>query len=121
MYLTPSTSAINWIRCGEILNSLRALRQEAGGTPKLRASAVAAAMLLRRCGVKTPKFSRSSKLAISSALSARSSRKARSTSKSSTKPTLLRAGVPKPNPIARAPSLTSAASTSDSVAASSRL
>ena len=84
MYLIPSCSSTSSIRCEETRKLRKACRQAAGGTPKDLASAVAAAILLSKCGVKTPIPAKSSSVATSRALSARSSRNARSTKYSST-------------------------------------
>ena len=112
---TPSRSVTVWILCDPRVTLRRPSRTATGSTPNERARAAAASALATLCGASG---TMSETLASSSAESRRCSMKARSTSRSSTTPSIEGAGVPRVNPIARAPSTTSASSTMRSVTGS---
>ena len=107
-----------WILCGPSRTVRSPSRTAVAGTPYDRARAAAASALATLCGAAGEM---SLTVASSSAESRRASMKARSTSSSSTTPNIEGPGTPRVNPMARAPSTTSASSTSRSVAGSSTL
>src|SRR5215207_4229264 len=110
---TPSWSAIVSILWAPTRTRRRPSRTAAAGTPNDRASAAAASALATLCGTAGET---SVILASSSAESRRCSTKARSTSRSSTMPSIEMSGMPRVKPMARAPSTTSASSTSRTAA-----